>query len=185
MTRSVPQRGEASSSFPRRSRSAASVVAALLAILAVGSPLRAEPDRGAPAQSGSPPAPGNGPSAAAAQIEFSPFNDRQFVEARKSGSPVVLYFEADWCAPCKEMHARTFRAPAVLEAAAGARFFRVDMTKADHYVGLVQKSFRVSGTPTVILFGPDGKESGRRFGFIPPDDFARMLGESRKPPQST
>ena len=30
----------------------------------------------------------------------------------------------------------------------------------------------------MILFGPDGKESGRRFGFIPPDDFVECWQES-------
>jgi thiol-disulfide isomerase/thioredoxin len=122
---------------------------------------------------------------AGSEIEFVPFKDEAFLEAKKSGAPVVLYFEADWCAPCKEMHARTFRTPAVLEAAAGVRFFRIDMTMPDRYVELVQKSFRIVGAPTVVLFGPDGKESGRRFGFIPPDDFVKMLGASRKPSPGT
>lgn len=126
---------------------------------------------------------GPGPSPAAA-LELAPFNDKAFLAARGKGAPVGLYFEADWCAPCKEMHARTFRDPAVVEAAAGIRFFRVDMTRPDAYVEIVKKSFRVSGAPTLILFGPDGKESGRRFGYIPPDDFAEMLGRSRGPSES-
>lgn len=132
------------------------------------------PARFAPAEDGPGPAP-------VPSLELAPFNDKAFLAARGKGSPVGLYFEADWCAPCKEMHARTFRDPAVVEAAAGIRFFRVDMTSPDAYVDLVKKSFRVSGAPTLILFAPDGKESGRRFGFIPPDDFADMLGKSRGP----
>lgn len=122
---------------------------------------------------------------AAPQLEFAPFNDKVFIEARKSGAPVGLYFEADWCHPCREMHARTFREPAVLEAAAGYRLFRVDMTRPGAYLEILEKSFRVVGAPTVILFGPDGKERTRRFGFIPPDEFARMLGEGRKPSPSS
>jgi len=124
-------------------------------------------------------------TAVPAEIEFAAFEDRVFVEARRSGAPIVLYFEADWCAPCKEMHARTFRAPAVLEAAAGFRLFRVDLTNPDRHLDLVKKSFRVVGAPTLILFGPDGKESGRRFGFIPPDDLAEMLGKSRGAAESS
>jgi len=125
------------------------------------------------------------PVPAAAQVEFEPFNDQVFVAARKSGAPVVLYFEADWCAPCKKMHAQTFRAPAVLESSAGIRFFRVDMTKRTAYLSLVEKSFQILGAPTLILFGPDGKETGRRFGYVSAEEFVRMLGKSRKPAQST
>lgn len=121
------------------------------------------------------------PSDAGPQIRFDPFQDNAFIDARKSGSPVVLYFEADWCAPCKEMHARTFRAPQVLANAAGIRFFRVDMTNPNGYLAVVQKSFQVLGEPTIIVFGTDGKERSRRFGFVAPDVFAKMLSESRTP----
>lgn len=119
------------------------------------------------------------------QLEFAPFNDKEFVAARKSGTPVVLYFEADWCAPCRKMHASTLTAPAVIEAAAGIRLFRVDMTKPNAYLSLVEKSFQILGAPTLILFGPDGKETGRRFGFVGAEELVRMLGRSRKPAQST
>jgi thiol:disulfide interchange protein DsbD len=116
-----------------------------------------------------------------AGIHFDKFDDKAFLAARKSGAPVVLYFEADWCAPCREMHATTLREPSVAHAAAGVRFFRVDMSKPDSYVDLVQKSFRVTGAPTVIFFGPGGKESTRTFGFISAKEFVKMLEASRAP----
>ncbi|HXC50883.1 MAG TPA: thioredoxin fold domain-containing protein [Candidatus Limnocylindrales bacterium] len=125
------------------------------------------------------------PASDAPQLRFEPFQDDAFIAARKSGAPVVLYFEADWCAPCREMHARTFPAPQVLSASSGIRFFRVDMTKPNRYLALVQESFQILGEPTVVIFGPDGKERSRRFGFVPPDDFAKMLSESRTPPPGT
>lgn len=129
------------------------------------------------------PAPDEGAGAAeeAPGLTFETFEDDAFIAARKSGSPVVLYFEADWCAPCREMHERTFRDPAVLAAASGLRFFRVDMTKPDPYHALLQKSFEVQGEPTVVVFGTDGAVRSRRFGFIPPPDFTKMLIESRSP----
>jgi len=120
-----------------------------------------------------------------AELQLQPFDEKAFTAAQKSGSPFVLYFEADWCVPCVEMHAKTLRAPVVLEAAAGVRFFRVDMTEPDRYVELLKQSFRVIGAPTTIFFAVDGKESARRFGFIPPEDYARMLGTSRKPAPGT
>src|SRR6185369_13559534 len=83
------------------------------------------------------------PASDAPQLRFEPFQDDAFIAARKSGAPVVLYFEADWCAPCREMHARTFPAPQVLSASSGIRFFRVDMTKPNRYLALVQESFQI------------------------------------------
>lgn len=142
------------------------------------------PVQPAPSQEAAPvpPAQASGePAAAPAQLEFTPFNDKLFLEAKRSGSPIGLYFEADWCHPCREMHARTLRDPAVLKAAEGFRLFRVDMTRPGGYLELVQKSFRILGAPTVIVFGPDGKERARRFGFIPPADFVHMLEEGHKP----
>jgi thiol:disulfide interchange protein len=126
------------------------------------------------------PAAGSGP--APTEISFDAFDDKQFMQARRSGSPVVLFFESDGCVPCSKMHASTFRAPAVLEAAAGIRFFRVNLSSPDSYVDLVQKSFRVTGAPTLVVFGQDGAERSRRFGFVSPEAFVEMLDEGRKPP---
>jgi thiol-disulfide isomerase/thioredoxin len=120
--------------------------------------------------------PGEKPS-----LPFRNFVANDFVEARKGEAPIVLYFEADWCEPCKEMHARTFRDPAVLEAATGMELFRFDMTRSDGYVDIMKNSFQVIGAPTVIVFAPGGKEVARRFGFIPPADFTEMLAKAREP----
>ncbi|HEY2773051.1 MAG TPA: thioredoxin fold domain-containing protein [Candidatus Binatia bacterium] len=121
------------------------------------------------------------PQPAALELAFTPFEDKLFVEARQNGVPIVLYFEADWCAPCRKMHETTFRSPAVVEAAAGIRLFRVDMTRPNSYLDLVEKSFRITGAPTVVLFGPDGQERQRQLGFIPAATFAKMLSSTRKP----
>jgi thiol:disulfide interchange protein len=144
----------------------------------------------APAEGASEPAaarpqvqqPAPAPAGQNPSLAFRNFVDQDFVRARQSGSPVVLYFEADWCEPCKEMHARTFREPSVVEAAAGMELFRFDMTSPDGYVDIMKNSFRVIGAPTVIVFAPGGKEVARRFGFIPPADFTEMLGKGRRPP---
>lgn len=171
VTRTANHSRDDASSTPHRGRLAALVFAATLAIPVLAQAARAQP--------------GVDANAAAAGLEFAAFDDKGFIEARKSGSPVVLYFESDGCTPCKEMHERTFRAPEVLQAAAGIRLFRVDLTNPDRQIDLLKKSFRVIGAPTLILFGPDGKETARRFGFVTADDFAVMLGKSRTPVQTS
>lgn len=129
--------------------------------------------------------PGGAAEAAGPEIPFDRFDDKAFLAARRSGAPVVLYFEADWCAPCREMHETTLRDASVVRAAAGIRFFRIDMSKPDSYVDLVQKSFHVAGAPTVISFGPGGKEATRKFGFISAKEFVKMLEASRAPAASS
>jgi len=121
------------------------------------------------------------PADAAPALEFVAFDEHVFTAAQRSGEPFVLYFEADWCLPCKEMAARTFVAPEVLQAASGTRLLSVDITDPGRYVRLVQESFEVVGAPMTIFFGPEGKERHRRFGFIPPKDYARLLTETRAP----
>jgi thiol:disulfide interchange protein len=177
-----------------------SVAAAMLPGAVAFAPVPATGGEAAATALASPPADGApAPAASEAQVPeaapapagqnptlaFRNFVDQDFVRARQGGSPVVLYFEADWCEPCKEMHARTFREPSVVEAAAGMELFRFDMTSSDGYVDIMKNSFRVIGAPTVIVFAPGGKEVARRFGFIPPADFTEMLGKGRRPPAGT
>jgi thiol:disulfide interchange protein len=126
--------------------------------------------------------PVRGAEAARESLVFRNFDDKGFVAARNGAAPVVLYFEADWCQPCKELHATTFRDPAVIEAAAGMELFRIDMTVSDRYVDLVRESFQVSGAPTLIVFAPGGQEAARRFGFIPAGELTEMLAKGRKSP---
>lgn len=118
--------------------------------------------------------------ATAGSIAWTPFTADAFTVAERSKAPFVLSFGAQWCEPCDKMKVRTYTDKAVVEAAAGLRFLAVDMTHRGGYVGLVLKSFQVFGAPTTIFFGPDGKEWQRRIGFIPPDEYARLLRESWK-----
>ncbi len=123
--------------------------------------------------------------AASRPIVWTPFTADAFTAAERSKAPFVLSFGAQWCEPCDKMKARTYTNEGVVEAAAGLRFLAVDMTNRGGYVGLVLKSFKVFGAPTTIFFGPDGKEWQRRIGFIPPDEYARLLRESWKPGKSS
>ncbi len=113
-------------------------------------------------------------------LVWTPFSADEFTLTQRSKAPFVLSFGAQWCGPCEEMKTRTYTDSAVVEASSGLRFLSVDMTHSDHYLKLVLKSFKVFGAPTTIFFGPDGKEWQRRIGFIPPDEYARLLRESWK-----
>lgn len=119
---------------------------------------------------------------ASAELPWQEFSAATYDTARKSGSPFVIEFGAEWCLPCKEMEARTFRDAAVLEAGKGMTFISVDMTTSDRRTELILQSFEVFGAPTTIFYGANGKEWKRKIGFIGPDDFAKALAEGWKQP---
>ncbi len=74
--------------------------------------------------------------------------------------PVLVYFYADWCAPCKMV------APLVDELASEhtgrVLFAKIDTDRAQQ-LSLAQN---IRGIPTLILFS-EGKEVGRSVGFEP------------------
>jgi thiol-disulfide isomerase/thioredoxin len=119
---------------------------------------------------------------ASAQLPWQEFSAATYDTARKSGSPFVIEFGAEWCLPCKEMAERTFRDAAVLEAGKGMTFISVDMTTSDRHTELILQSFEVFGAPTTIFYGTNGKEWKRKIGFVGPDDFAEMLTKGWKQP---
>jgi DsbC/DsbD-like thiol-disulfide interchange protein len=114
-------------------------------------------------------------------LPFVEFSTQTFDHVRRSRSPFVIEFAADWCAPCREMRERTFRDTAVIEAAHGISFLSVDMTEPDEFVTRVLRSFDVIAAPTTIFFDSTGKEILRKGGFIGPDEFVRLLRRAREP----
>ena len=55
------------------------------------------------------------PAGASAGVEeaWEPFSDQRFDELRKSGTPVLVKFTANWCATCQYIEGTVFRDPAV------------------------------------------------------------------------
>ena len=115
-----------------------------------------------------------------AELTWIRFSAQAYDQARQSGAPFVIEFTADWCAPCKEMKRRTFTDAAVRRAADGITLISVDMTDPDDFTARVLRSFEIIAAPTTIFYGPDGKEWKRRGGFIGPEEYARLLRQSRQ-----
>jgi thiol:disulfide interchange protein DsbD len=91
-----------------------------------------------------------------------------------AGQPLMLDFYADWCTSCIEMERYTFNDPAVHAALAGATLLQADVTANDAADKALLARFGIFGPPTIVFFGPDGRErSGYRVvGFKNADDFA-------------
>ena len=97
------------------------------------------------------------------QLTKSPFNvtDKNFTkQVMEAELPVVVYFWADWCPPCKWM------APIIKEVAAENReTFLIAKLDVDRNQQIPQK-YRIEAIPTFIVF-KDGKKVGRFVGGMP------------------
>lgn len=84
--------------------------------------------------------------------------DAAVAAAAADGKPVMFDFYADWCASCIEMERYTFRSPTVRAALDGAVLLQADVTANDEADRALLQRFGIFGPPTIVFFGPDGRE---------------------------
>jgi len=119
------------------------------------------------------------PSAASAEfLEWNPYSPSAYQIARKSNQPILIDFYADWCIPCKELDAITFRHPTVIDLARLTIRFKVDLTSTvDDSVHALKERLAVKGVPTIVYIARNGEEINalRTIGFESPEVFAAKL----------
>jgi thioredoxin 1 len=76
-------------------------------------------------------------------------NDWDDVQAAHDREDVVVYFTADWCAPCRQLKPQYARA-SVIDA--DRNYFLVDIDKVQPYV---LKDWNIQSVPQVILWEKD------------------------------
>jgi DsbC/DsbD-like thiol-disulfide interchange protein/cytochrome c biogenesis protein CcdA len=86
------------------------------------------------------------------------FSEAALVEARVSGSPVFLWFTADWCLTCKVNESLAIEREATREAfdAAGVIAMRGDWTRRDAEITRFLTEQGVAGVPLYIWYPPGG-----------------------------
>ncbi len=82
-----------------------------------------------------------------------------FASAKVSNKPVLLYWGAQWCPPCKQLKSAVFNRPDFIEKSKMfvAVYLDGDLPDAQKW----GDEFRVTGYPTVVVFKPDGTEITR------------------------
>ena len=79
--------------------------------------------------------------------------------ARSQGTPVLLYWGADWCPPCSRLKATVFKSRAFIERS--RLFVPVSLDGDEPGAQKLGDRFEVGGYPTMIVFAPNGEEITR------------------------
>lgn len=106
-----------------------------------------------------------------AKIDYLELLPSVFQQAKTTGRPVVLYFGASWCVPCRRMSQETFADPTVKDLLDRCIFEKID---ADEHAN-VSKGAGTRALPDVRFISADGKELKRITSFLGPDLFADEL----------
>jgi thiol:disulfide interchange protein len=91
--------------------------------------------------------------------------------ARKSRKPIMVYFHADWCGPCREMEQTSLRAPIVIRATRGMVAVSADMDKQE----ALAARLKVERPPTLLFLSAQGKEIARQDGYATAPELLKVL----------
>lgn len=97
-------------------------------------------------------------------------------QAAQSGKPMILFFTAEWCVPCRIMK-RNVWADEQVEAIVNAGFTPVKIDVDDPASTAALNRYRVGATPTTIITDPQGDVLERAEGGISKADFLELLGK--------
>jgi protein disulfide-isomerase len=102
--------------------------------------------------------------------------DSAFASAKASNKPVLLYWGAQWCPPCKQIKSAVFSRPDFIEKSKlfVAVYLDGDLPDAQKWGDV----FRVTGYPTVVVFKPDRTEITRIAGNMDLSLYAGVLDDA-------
>jgi protein disulfide-isomerase len=94
-------------------------------------------------------------------------------EAAESDRPLLVYFGAEWCGPCRMLETTVFNQPEIQAALAPFRAVYIDGDAPDALESM--ERFNVKVFPSLVAIAPDGKETGRMTGSAEKRDFLAFL----------
>ncbi len=105
-------------------------------------------------------------------IDWQPWSDSIFDQAKRENKFVLLDLEAVWCHWCHVMDETTYKTPEVI-ALIRSKYIpvRVDQDARPD----LSNRYEDYGWPATIVFGTDGKEIVKRQGYIEPPQMTSML----------
>ncbi len=115
-------------------------------------------------------------------VAWQHYEASALTNASNARQPVVIDFYADWCIPCKELDAKTFRNPAVASELKRFQRIKADLTLPDDpKTQELTTQYRIVGVPTIVFLDSTGHELNalRLTGFEEPAKFAARLKQVR------
>ncbi|WP_251342686.1 DUF255 domain-containing protein [Haloplanus halophilus] len=110
------------------------------------------------------------------RVEWRPWGEAAFDEARRTGAPVLLALTATWCGECHEMDARTYGEPRIAaNLNDGFVPVRVDVDRHPR----VRERYNVGGFPATVFCTPSGERIASA-GFLGPDGMRDVLDRVRE-----
>ncbi len=94
-------------------------------------------------------------------------------KAKAANNVVMIDFYADWCGPCKQLDAKTFRDTKVRQLLQNRTVpirVNIDQNKK------LTAQYNIRAIPCVVFVNGQGKEVGRILGFLPADSFLQEAG---------
>ena len=117
------------------------------------------------------------PGVSYVQVKTADDVARRIAEAGARGQWTLVDFYADWCVSCHVIERKVFGDAQVAQVLAGMQVLRPDVTANDVADQQLMRAWQVSGPPTLLLIGPDGRERRyeRTVGEIGASEFLQRL----------
>lgn len=120
-------------------------------------------------------------------IAFDDIDDLATLERRvkataNSGQMTLVEFTADWCVSCEVIEREVFTDPTVMDELQDVQRLSIDVTAYDAEDQAIMQHFGVVGPPTLMWFGPDGKEQrgARTIGELDAEAFLERYAQARQ-----